>query len=184
MFHWTQAIWRKVQGLRLASVYKDDDATHKYIRRIMALPFLPHEHIATMFNEMKDLATSSPLQSLVEYVQTTWLESTVWSPDRWSIFHRSVRTNNDVEGWHRRLNHHAGRAKLPMYLLINLLHQESVLVSLQVRLLSDKMIKRQQRRKYRNLQAKIFKHWEEFSACQMDTRHLLRVCSHLNGPCC
>ena len=82
IFHWTQAIWRKVQAFGLASVYKDNDATHKYIRCIMALPFLPHEHIPTMFNELKDLAMSPPLQSLVDYIQETWLESTVWSPER------------------------------------------------------------------------------------------------------
>ena len=125
VFHWTQAIWRKVQGLGLGSAYKDDDVVHKYMRQIMALPFLPHEHIKPMFNSLKDLATSLPLQNLVQYVQTTWIDSALWSPNRWSIFQRSVRTNNDVEGWHRRLNHHARRAKLPMYLLINLLHQES-----------------------------------------------------------
>ena len=150
----------------------------------MALPFLPHEHIPQMFMELKDFATSQALRSLVEYVQATWLESTVWSPDRWSIFNQSVRTNNDVEGWHRRLNHNAGLAKLSMYLLINLLHQESNLVSLQVRLLSEKKLKRHQRRKFKNLQAKIFEYWSRFTAGEMNTRHLLRVCSHLNGPAC
>ena len=148
----------------------------------MALPFLPHEHILQIFAELKDLATSPLLQSLMEYVKATWLDSTIWSPDRWSVFHRSVRTNNDVEGWHRRLNHHAGRSKLPMYLLINLLHQESTIVSLQVRLLSDKKLKRQQRLKYKNLQGKLFKYWEDFIAGEIKTRHLLRVCPHLNGP--
>ena len=137
-----------------------------------------------MFMELKDLATSPALRSLVEYVQATWLESTVWSPDRWSIFNQSVHKNHDVEGWHRRLNHHAGREKLPMYLLINLLQQESNLVSLQVRLLSEKKLKRHQRRKLKNLQAKIFGYWTSFTAGEMNTWHLLRVCSHLNGPAC
>ena len=35
VFHWTQAIWRKVQGLGLGSAYKDDDVVHKYIKQIM-----------------------------------------------------------------------------------------------------------------------------------------------------
>ena len=132
VFHWTQAVWRKVQDLGLTTAYKGDDAVHKYIRQLMALPFLPHEHIKPMFRSLKDLATSVPLQNLIQYIQETWIDSALWSPNRWSIFLRSVRTNNDVEGWHRRLNHHARRAKLPMYMLINLLHQESAIVSLQV----------------------------------------------------
>ena len=108
VFHWTQAIWRKVQELGLVIAYQTNDAAHKFIRRIMALPFFPREHIPQMFMEVHDLGMFQALRSLVEYVQATWLESTVWSPDRWSIFNQSVRTNNDVEGWHRRLNHNAG----------------------------------------------------------------------------
>lgn len=45
-----------------------------------------------------------------------------------------IRTNNDVEGWHCRLNHKAKRASLNMYLLINLLHEESLLVDINLRL--------------------------------------------------
>ncbi|XP_078676410.1 uncharacterized protein LOC144913542 [Branchiostoma floridae x Branchiostoma belcheri] len=37
---------------------------------------------------------------------------------------QSVRTNNDVEGWHTRLNLKAKKAALPLYLLIDLLHRE------------------------------------------------------------
>ena len=142
LFHWTQAVWRKVQEIGLGTAYKKDDAVHKYIKKIMALPFLPHEHIIPMFETLKGFATSSLLQSLVSYVQSTWIDSIIWSPDRWSVFQRSVWTNNDVEGWHRRLNHNARPAKLPIYMLINLLHQESLFVTLQARLLSENKLKR------------------------------------------
>ena len=182
LFHWTQAVWRKVKEIGLGTAYKNDNAVHKYIKKIMALPFLPHEHIIPMFQTLKGVATSPLLQSLVCYVQETWIDSVLWSPDRWSIFQRSVQTNNDVEGWHRRLNHNARRARLPMYMLINLLHQESLFVTLQARLLSEKKLKRQQRRKFSNLQAKVFKYWEEFLKGDRTTRQLLRACSYLNGP--
>ena len=59
--------------------------------------------------------------------------------------------------------------------LINLLHQESTIVSLQVCLLSDKKLKRQQCLKYKNLQGKLFKYWEDFIAGEIKTRHLLHV---------
>ena len=169
LFHWMQAVWRKVQEIGLSTAYKKDDAVHKYIKKIMAVPFLPHEHIIPMFETLKGFATSSLLQSLVSYVQSTWVDSIIWSPDRWSVFQRSVRTNNDVEGWHRRLNHNARRGKLPMYMLINLLHQENKL-------------KRQQRHKFSKLQAKVSKYWEEFMEGDRTTKQLLRACSYLNGP--
>ena len=96
-----QAVRQKVQEIKLGTTYKNDDAVHKYIKKIMALPFLPHEHIIPMFQTLKGVATSPLLQSLVRYVQETWINSVLWSPDRWSIFQLRVWTNNDVEGWHR-----------------------------------------------------------------------------------
>ena len=149
----------------------------------MALPFLPHEHIRHMFQQLKDLATTPVLQSLVNYINDTWINSTVWSPENWSVFKKSVRTNNDVEGWHHRLNRHARRASLPVYLLIHLLHQESRLVSMQVRLVSENKLKRQQQRKYKDLQAKIFKYWDDFIAGEMTSKQLLYACAYVNGPC-
>ena len=70
----------------------------------------------------------------------------------------------------------------PMYMLINLLHQESLFVTLQARLLSENKLKRQQRHKYSKLQAKVSKYWEEFMEGDRTTKQLLRACSYLNGP--
>ena len=77
---------------------------------------------------------------------------------------------------------YARRAKLPMYMLINLLHQESLFATLQARLSSENKLKRQQRRKFSNLQAKVFKYWEEFMEGDRTAKQLLRACSFLNGP--
>ena len=40
-FHWTQAVWRKVQLLGLQTAYTDDKAINSFVRRLMALPFYP-----------------------------------------------------------------------------------------------------------------------------------------------
>ena len=40
-FHWTQAVWRKVQELGLQVAYNSDDKTHKYIKKLLALPYIP-----------------------------------------------------------------------------------------------------------------------------------------------
>ena len=145
----------------------------------MALPFLPHEHIKPMFNSLKDLTTSLPLQNLVQYVQTTWIDSALWSPNRWSIFQHSVHTNNDVQGWHRRLNHHARRAKLPMYLLINLLHQESTtpVVGWRYDLWSESV----------QILERIYSRWKEQSAvaaCLFPFEWALLTLEHLNIEFC
>ena len=64
-------------------------------------------------------------------------------------------TNNDTEGWHHALNRGAeGKTRLPLYLLIQLLHQEARLTSLQIRLVTEKKLKKVQRKTYRMIQSK------------------------------
>ena len=64
-------------------------------------------------------------------------------------------TNNDTEGWHHVLNRGAeGKTRLPLYLLIQLLHQEARLTSLQIRLVTEKKLKKVQRKTYRMIQSK------------------------------
>ena len=46
-------------------------------------------------------------------------------------FKSSVRTNNDVEGWHNRLNRQTRNGKLDVYQLALVLNQETQFVSVQ-----------------------------------------------------
>jgi len=54
-----------------------------------------------------------------------------------AVFKRSVRSNNDVEGWHRRLNQKASRGQLNMYLLLLLLGTETELLKVQLTFLKE-----------------------------------------------
>ena len=54
----------------------------------------------------------------------------------------TVRTNNDVEGWHRRLNNKATRGQLQLYVLIPMLFKEASLLPLQVKLVNEKKLQR------------------------------------------
>ena len=77
----------------------------------MSLPLLPHEHVHRVFEMViADIGEDVPaLGHLVGYMRTTWLEGAVFRPHDWVVFGQSTRTNNDLEGWHYRLNHHAKR---------------------------------------------------------------------------
>ena len=55
---------------------------------------------------------------------------------------QSIRTNNDIEGWHHSLNKRAaGRCGLSLYMFVALLHKEAGLVSVQIRLVSVRKLK-------------------------------------------
>lgn len=149
----------------------------------MALPFLPEDQIPSAFRKLKRKAATRPLQELAEYVERTWITSTTWSPASWSVYLQAIRTNNDVEGWHNGLNRRAqGKSQLPLYMLIMLLHEESRLTSLQIRLVSERKLCRVQRKTYRQLQAKIFNLWDRYENGEQSVKQLLRACSRLYGP--
>ena len=171
-----------MQDLALQSAYHNDRGTYNFIRKMMALPFLPEAEIQPMF-QILQRETTEPLLQFTEYVSSTWIHGTTWSPADWTVFKHAIRTNNDIEGWHHGLNRRAsGRGQLPMYLLIKLLHSEAMLTAIQICLVSEKKLKRIQHCKYCDLQAKIFNLWDEFEASERSAKRLLKACSHLNGP--
>jgi len=85
---------------------------YKFIRHVLAILFLSAEHIAPTMYEMRKLTTHTQLIQLLDYVEATWLSSSVWDVAAWSIFGREMRTNNDVDGWHHRMNARSSQCKL------------------------------------------------------------------------
>ena len=79
-FQWKQALWRKVQELGLQTAYTTDHATSSYIRRLMALPFLPHKSIEATFESLRPEVTTQPLKEFVHYIGETRINSRVWPP--------------------------------------------------------------------------------------------------------
>ena len=82
------------------------DRVHKFIKQLMALPYLPKEHIRSSFNRLHLTVPVSarPLRRLMSYIKSTWITNSKFPVNTWSLFGQSVMTNNDVEGWHQRLN--------------------------------------------------------------------------------
>ena len=71
----------------------------------MALPFLPEAEIVPIFERLQRQVTTERLSDFMEYVSRTWVHhNTSWPLSCWSVYLRSVRTNNDVERWHHGLN--------------------------------------------------------------------------------
>ena len=172
-----------MQELGLQVSYREDRGTHAFIRKVMALPFLEEEDIRPQFQRLQQTANTAPLRQFTDYVSSTWIESNTWPPSSWSVFMQSVRTNNDVEGWQLGLHTRAqGKSQLPMYLLIDLLYKEAKLTSLNVHMVSEKKLRRVQRRRYRQIQAKVFSLWGQYEEGDKTARQLLKACSLLVGP--
>ena len=94
---------------------------------------------------------------------------------------KSVRTNNDIDGWHLGLNRRAsGKSQLPLYLLIRLLHREARRTSLQIRLVSERKLRSVQKKK--SSENPRPRSWDEFNFGTRSARKLLKAFSYLNGP--
>ena len=81
VFHWSQAVLRKVAKLGLKTAYDQKQSTHIFIRKILALPFLPSDHIRPAFLQLVQTSTTGTqqLQQLMTYLSRTWFTNTVWN---------------------------------------------------------------------------------------------------------
>ena len=148
----------------------------------MALPFLPPSEIGPIFQKLKSDAHGAGLKRFVDYIGSTWVESSVWAPTSWSIYNDCTNQQGCqwlVQSFH---NQASGRWKLPLYVLIGLLYREALLTVVDIRLVSDRKLRRVQRKKYREMQAKLFVHWDEYQQGKKSALQLLRSCWYLNGP--
>lgn len=59
VYHWKQAVWRKVQEVGLQKSYCERGDVYKLLSKLMALPYLPHEHIAEIFTYLRGKAGPS-----------------------------------------------------------------------------------------------------------------------------
>jgi len=182
-FHWTQAVYRKIQALGLAVEYRENRSVYRLCRKLMSLPLVPQCEIPALFSHLKQQALTDALRRLFDYVDSTWVHTDVWPPSSWSAFRRPIRTNNDVEGWHYRLNRRARSCHLSLYVLIRLLHDETVVSSKQLKLVTDRKLSRSQKKKYRELHSKLYNLWEEYEAGSKSARKLLSACAFIYGPC-
>jgi hypothetical protein len=117
-------------------------------------------------------------------IEDTWMTSTVWTVPTWSVFNQSIRTNNDVEGWHHKLNRKARKGNIQFYLLITLMYSEAKRLPTQMKMISERKLKRYRRKRSRTVQSQLFQVWEKYNSNQVSAHHLLKKCGAIYGPGC
>jgi len=153
--------------------------------RLMVLPLLPAEHIHPAFNNLRDSLpddTDVRMTALVTYINDNWISSCLWPPCSWCAFQSSIRTNNDVEGWHNRLNQASYHCKLDLYKLVPLLYREAQCVTLQAVLVSENRLHCHQKKAHKWTQEVLIKYWASYAAGEITTAQLLRKCSYVYAP--
>ena len=165
---------KKLQKLGLGGEYQKDEKTRQLIKMMFGLPFLPLREMMEEFVLLRDdfAGSGDQMSSMYNYIARTWFENSVWKPRNICAFKRLIRTNNDTEGYHRRLNSRCGE-KPPIYKLIQFLHKEAILVDITCKLITCKTINMQRRKKTREAQAHVIDLWGQFEDGLIDAKTLL-----------
>ena len=135
-------------------------------------------------NIFEDVRSSSPdakILKFVDYVQKTWFSSSVWKPQDICAYQRLVRTNNDLEGYHRRLNERINKDHPAVYTLIQVLHKEAQLVELTAKLVSSSSVRMQRQRKTQDRQAKLQDLWSKYDSGTMSMEDFLTEAANLTS---
>ena len=104
-FHYTQAIWRKTQKCGLASTSRGNSELGSFVKKIMAIPFLPADLIPPTYSLLQIPALqhskTTKTETFLNYYKKQWL--TKISPEKLSIFNLENVTNNAAESYHGKL---------------------------------------------------------------------------------
>lgn len=181
-FHFCQAVFRRIQAVGLQQVYCTDAPTRLACRMLLSVPCLPPGEMEEGVRVSLQNIAEQRVNDLGDYVRDTWLRNPVWTPASISVFRRSVRTNNAVEGWHSQLNQRAQRPNLNFYLLLELLATEADRVG---RTLNNMMNLGgtgggRHHQRYVLLNERFLEFCRRFNLGVMPVETFLRSCSHLH----
>lgn len=186
-FHWTQAVFRKLKKLGLVGIYHLHGPTRLLCKQMMSLHLIPFQKIKANFESLAaQIVTlgiprleSDKLLEFKKYMEGQWINNSFWTPSRWSVFMQDIRTNNDTEGWHFRVNSMANIVGMNFYDLIPLLWNEADLIPMECELLCREMGSRRTRVEYSELQDLLFNYWDSYNAGVDSSAELLESCAEL-----
>ena len=173
-FHFAQAVWRKIVNTELVKDYHSDTGTRHFCKKLMSLPLIPYNKINQVYEELLSEYPLTPkLSNLCTYFERVWLNSKVFTPESWSWFNEPIRTNNDVEGSHRRLNTRAQHNTLPFYPLMELLGEESSYVDYQHAMVASDTLSRNVSKRQSERQCILFELWFQYFNKELTPMELL-----------
>ena len=84
LFYFLRAFFRRVQHLGLTKEYKEETETRQQVKKIVALPFLPHRRMVQTFENIiatiENWSSQEQMKQLMRYVDQTWFKSPIWRP--------------------------------------------------------------------------------------------------------
>jgi hypothetical protein len=132
-FHLGQCLHRTVKRLGLQRAYNangGDNELRRYVRRHAALALIPVEQVVDVLHQIRqqrpvDDEEDEQLIAFDDYFSQQWMQA--MPPNTWNHFNNvGPRTNNHLEGYHRKLNNEFNRSHPSIYRLIGILQNHEV----------------------------------------------------------
>ena len=178
-FHFSKALYAKVNSLGLAPAYQNDAAVKRFVQLMMALAFLPMPLVRNSYNVLRhqpgqlgvrrNIFRQYPvLRVFCTYFENTWLNGPFPIP-LWNVYtrHNLYRTINTCEGWHSRWNNRVGVVHPNIWRFIIYLQKEERQISRSIRQARRGVRPRQPRLHYRRLNQRIDDMKTQFTAGQL-----------------
>ncbi|CAF1451490.1 unnamed protein product, partial [Rotaria sordida] len=179
-FHYCQAIYRNIQNKGLQDAYQNVETVRQILRHIMALAFIPHDQICTVYYdiikpELNDVPTKPAslrqnLRTFLKYYESHWLTKI----NKFCVFDQPTRTNNGLEGYNNKMNFQLS-AHPHLYRLILWFEKEELLVQQLVsKVNSDQQVhKRKQSAITILINDSLQTLWDSYNAGKLTTKELL-----------
>ena len=166
-FHFSQAIFKKIQSLGLQVRYKDDeDFAHK-VRMLAALAFVPEADVIDAFEAVSE-DFPFDAQAVIDYFEDTYIgrlrpgghrRAPLFDMELWNMYNQTIddlpRTNNAVEGWHRSFQANVGAYHPNFWRFIDILKREQNLTQVNIAQARAGHPAEPQRRRYQDSNQRI-----------------------------
>ena len=162
-FHYSQALFRKIQKFHLAGGYKSNPSLSKFFRRLFSLPYIPIGLVRTNYQRIKYdrrtlllIGIYPGLSIFLDYFEKTWLDGH-FPIKMWNLFNRAVSlaTTNAFEGWNNRWNRKIGRNHPNFWVAVRKLKTEEKIAKLSLKSYLREEEPPRQRAKYKRKQSQI-----------------------------
>lgn len=190
-YHLSSNVWKKVRELGFQQRYVNEEEFALHCRMLCALAFLPEADVIDGFNELTDVVQENfedDFDGLLNYFEDTYIGRVrrnrrgrpLFPINTWNMFNRTndelPRTNNNVEGWHRRFSLQVSSCHPTIWKFIDLLKEEENFVRVEIVQQLVGHAPQAQRRRYRDCNQRILTIVEDYQ--NRDRIQYLRAIAH------
>ncbi|XP_043282398.1 uncharacterized protein [Venturia canescens] len=180
--HHDRAIYKKARALHLQNLFRTNAEAKSFFKKLLALAYLPADHIANQFETIKNSLTPTvrrQLNPLCDYYARYWLG--IVKPEGFSVYGLSCRTNNIVESYHSRLKHRIEARPGPWDFVCKLLKLQANVRSDIEHLKNNVPIGRHARYSTVFKQKKLIKAWRELHMLEITVNEFIEKAVALKG---